>query len=186
MGDRASVIRIGESITLTAEQLRWATEVGIARERESLKAGLRDRRCSTHGSSEDSDIEGACSELAFDLLMGRPWSASVNSFGKPDSGDYDHVRSTEYRTGRLIIRFWDPPVGIYVLMVGVRPTYVFRGAASAEDVRRPQYISDPNGKGPAYFVPQNALDQYGDVQRWFLRQRTGIEEPMLTQADLQW
>lgn len=186
MGDRAAVIRIGDSVTLTAEQLQWATDVGLTRLRESRHAGLTDRRCSTHGTGTDDDIEGACAELAFDLLMGRPWAASVNTFAAPDSGDLDHVRSTPYRTGRLIVRSWDPTDGIYVLMVGVRPTYEFRGAACGHEVRRPAFLDDPNGRGPAYFVPQSALGEYADVLRWFTGWHRFGEPPMLTQADLQW
>lgn len=186
MDDRSAVIRIGESVTLTDEQLRWATDVGLKRLRESRYAGLTDRRCSMHGSSSEDDIEGACAELAFDLLMGRPWSASVNTFSKPDSGDHDHVRSTTLRTGRLIVRSWDPTEGIYVLMVGRRPTYEFRGAACGHEVRRPGFLDDPHGKGAAYFVPQAALGEYADVLRWFTLWNQPDQPPMLTQADLRW
>ena len=185
-GDRSFTIRIGESVTLTPDHVAWAVEVGTARERQSLSRGDVDRRCSTTGTSLQGDFEGGAAELAWCVLMYRTWSGSVGTYKAPDSGDFDHIRSTTYRTGHLVVRSWDPDDGIYSLMVGTTPTFTFKGSATGVECRKPTFLSNPGQRGAAHFVPQRVLGEYADVLRWYLRWNAVGRPPMLTQAEIQW
>lgn len=71
---------------LTPAEEAYATRIGRQRYFESVRDGLRDK---FGKASMDNHVLGARGELAFCVLFGLEWPASVGAYGQPDVGDYD-------------------------------------------------------------------------------------------------
>jgi hypothetical protein len=143
-------------IRLTLDEMRQAALVAVMRRYESRRAGLIDLNLNI-ANPWDNEIEGAAAELAYAKHKGLPYAGTCNTFHLPDVGAV-HVRSTRYATGSLIIRPRDPD-GIYALVIGGDGTYrcVGRMTVVKNDLP-PHYLKTPNGAGPAWFIPQSALE----------------------------
>ena len=74
-----------------------------------------------------------------------------------DVGRNVEVRCTDLADGCLIVRANDAPERWYVLVTGKPPTFTVRGYIRGADARRPEYMRDPHGHRPAWFVPQSHL-----------------------------
>jgi hypothetical protein len=59
--------------------------------------------------------------------------------------------------GRLILHDHDKDDQPYVLVVGTAPRFELVGWCFGRDGKRPEYVHDPQGGRPAYFVPRAAL-----------------------------
>jgi len=149
------------SVTLSKEELAWATSVGMQRYNESLKRGHKNK----HGlkyATEALDVDGACAELAVAKFTGWPWKAGVNTFKEADIEDNIQVKSTPKQDNRLIIRNDDSSDHCYILVVGVAPTFRIVGWIIGRDGKQPQYLYNPNDREPAYFIPQTALNSFDE------------------------
>lgn len=108
--------------------------------------------------SLDSTRKGYYGEMAFARISGLPFRCDIHGFGKPDVGRYQ-VRTS---AGHPFLPVHendrdDVPV---VLMMG-RPPGPFRlvgWIAQARLAKRRDYLDDPGGRRPAFFVPLDALD----------------------------
>lgn len=105
-----------------------------------------------------ANVVGAAGEIAFARLTGLPFRCMANQgYGKPDVGRYG-VRTRRRQDAELILHEQDR--GPQVLMVQVAP-WSFRLVGwlhEARDGQDPRWWSDPGGRRPAWFVPQDALD----------------------------
>ena len=102
------------------------------------------------------DIEAACAEVALAKHLGVFWDGSVGTGKAIDVGKYQ-VRHTPRENGALIIRPRDSDFEQFVLVTGVAPDFIIRGWILGVDGKVQKYLRDPNGKFPAYFVPQSDL-----------------------------
>jgi hypothetical protein len=104
------------------------------------------------------DIEGAGAEMAYCKLADAYWTGSIGTFHEADVGKDIQIRHTILKDGRLIVRSGDNPNHKYVLVIGSMPNYTIVGWIKGVDAKKNEFILNPNGKGDAYFVPQNKLN----------------------------
>jgi hypothetical protein len=150
------------AVTLLPWEWKWCVDVANARmtisnEKELNHASTYRR---DHLERITQEITGACGELAVAKFLGKYWSPSVNTFHSfPDIEPNIEVRSTVLTTGCLPVRDNDADDRYYFLAVGTPPTMTVVGYIRGSDAKRQQWLRDPNGYRPAYFVPQEALLQ---------------------------
>jgi hypothetical protein len=147
-------------VTLSQEEVEIAAMIGCRRRAESKARG----RIDNHGLGKADlwaiDIEGAAAEMAYCKFRGKFWSGSVNSFKGPDCGQNVQIRSTHHDYGCLIIRHQDSDNDIYVLLVGVCPTFTICGWIKGVDGKSEEFAQSPNGRPPAFFIPQHKLTKF--------------------------
>lgn len=148
-------------VTLQWFEVSAATHIANLRRTEQIR---NDRFRPTFSPRDDewtTEQDGACAEMAVAKFLGTYWSGSVNSFKLPDLRNVQ-VRHTSRSSGRLIVRQNDSDLDVYVLVTGTAPTFRVHGGIRGRDAKRDEWLSDPNGRGPAWFVPPEAL---GDLTK---------------------
>ena len=147
-------------VTLSQEELEIAALVGCRRRAESKAQG----RIDNHGLEKSDfwglDIEGAAAEMAYCKFRNQFWSGSVNSFKGADCGENVQIRSTPHKNGSLIIRSEDSDNDFYVLLVGAAPTFYVCGWIPGAHGKDEEFARAPNGRPPAYFIPQHKLNPF--------------------------
>lgn len=147
-------------VTLADYELKWCLDVAYSR------MAVSDSRNMNHASTYkrnhlqrlDEEIVGACGECATAKVLGAYWAPTVNTFHKhPDIEPDIEVRSTKDHGNKLIVRANDPEDRWYFLVTGTPPTMVVRGCIRGRDARRDEWVNNPRGHRPAWFVPQSAL-----------------------------
>ena len=99
----------------------------------------------------DNRIMSARSEVSLSRLTGLPAFLSDTGYGKPDVGPYQVRHSNQ---GRLKVAKYDPGHVPLVAMSGRGDTYQVRGwTPRAAPWKVDDYLDDPRGWGPAWFVP---------------------------------
>jgi len=146
-------------ISLSKEELLQAAVTGVLRRIESMKLGLQDAHGYEDTGGWDDDIEGAAGEMAFAKYRDRYWSFHVNTFMGGDVGRV-HVRTCRRKDASLIIRNGDPDDELYVLVIGKSPVYKIVGWILGRDSRKGEWVRAPNGRAPAWFVPQSVLNAF--------------------------
>jgi len=148
-------------VRLTWPEVFAATQVGMMRTLASLKNQRHDMAGYVKNDAYwDADIQAAAAECAVAKALGKYWPASVNTFkGKPDIPPDIEVRQTHHANGRLLIRERDDPGYKYVLVTGRIPTFEIRGFILGNDGKNHLFQDAPNDRAPAYFVPQDKLNE---------------------------
>jgi len=145
--------------TLDPYELQVAAFIGCRRRVETLKSSLKDAHGFDGGGAWDIDVMGAAAEMALAKMLNIYWCGDVNTFKLPDVGALQ-VRSTSLGHGSLIVRENDADDDVFVLMLFERPsTFRFGGWMTGEEAAQRKYRRAPNGRPPAYFVPQADLHQ---------------------------
>lgn len=147
-------------VRLTEGEVAASLLIAAVRRLESNRSGREDNH---HGKKDPwmDEIDGAAAEIAYCKFRGQFWSPGVNTFHGADHGTKIQIRSTQYDTGCLIIRpKEDPPSHYYVLATGHIPVFQIRGWILGKAGMLPQYLKSPNGRPPAYFVPQSLLTPF--------------------------
>ena len=145
--------------TLTLSEILSATNVGVLRHHESIKDGRKpDPTLDPNTNLLFMDIEGALGELCVAKVRDRYFSATVNNFKDADLGKDVQVRTTSKHHYGLIVRPKDNPNHFYFLVTGMSPTFCVRGWMKGSDAMQDKYMSEPNGRPPAWFVPQKDLN----------------------------
>lgn len=106
----------------------------------------------------DEEVVGACGEIAVGKASGRWFVPSVNTFHRtPDClGDVE-VRSTAVPHGCLIVRDNDSDNRRYVLAIVNAPNVTLVGWITGGEAKQPEFLRDPHGHRPSWFVPQDRL-----------------------------
>lgn len=148
-----------KSLTLDPHELQIAAFIGCRRRIETLKGSLKDAHGFDGGGAWDIDVMGAAAEMALAKMLNIYWCGDVNTFKLPDVGSLQ-VRSTSLNNGSLIVRQNDSDNDTFVLMLFQRPsTFCFGGWMKGVDAAQRKYRRAPNGRPPAFFVPQEDLNQ---------------------------
>jgi len=146
---------IPERIELTPAEVQLAALVGALRRHHGLTTGRRDT--GSPYTRWQRDVEGCGGEVALAKALDVFWSGTVGTVRAPyDVGTYQ-VRTVARPTDRLILRPDDPLGAIFVLVVGLLPTFRLRGWIRAAAARRPEWLDAPAEREPAWFVPPDAL-----------------------------
>lgn len=144
-------------ITLTDEQVYYSGGIGLRRQLEAMKRGLKDKPSVKSRQGWTIHIEGAAAELAGCLALGIDWPASINTGKQADASIQLEFKRRIESWYDLTIRNGDLPDRIYVLVTGKIPNFVVVGWIRGRDGMKPEYWGDPNGNGSAWFVPQSKL-----------------------------
>ena len=100
---------------------------------------------------------GACGEIAFAKYLGTFFVPSVNTFHVlPDVGNTE-VRTTDNEKGCLIVRDNDSNDRVFVLAIVIENTVKLVGWTYGRDAKVAEFVRDPHGNRPAWFVPQDKL-----------------------------
>lgn len=149
-------------VTLTAWEYKHCVDVATTRMSVSIGQNLTDIAAERRDYNERLlvDIRGTCGELAVAKLFNKYWAPSVNTFhGVPDIEPNIEVRTSENPNACLIVRDNDPDDRWYVLVIGIPPVMDVRGFIRGSDAKRDEWVRNPGGHRPSWFVPQSALKQ---------------------------
>ena len=152
-------------LVLTEDQYAKAEEIG----RQRQQAALDKKRPSAHGYDESAPlkvhIQGASAELGVSLITGKEWHAYLEDLGgerkPPDVGDGLQVRSTDYRSGHLLVHPSDNDQDVFILVVVSGRNLEIKGWMTGGEAKDEKYWGDKfrNGR-PAYWVPQRDLKPF--------------------------
>lgn len=100
-----------------------------------------------------TQVEGACGELAAAKALGCYWPAGVNTFkGDLDLADFEVRTRSKHHYG-LLVRENDPLDRKFLLVTGECPFYTVWGWATAAEVRQHGKQLDPQNDGrPPFWV----------------------------------
>jgi hypothetical protein len=144
-------------VNLNKYEMVMASQIGLERKLLAIEHGHKDNH-GFEGPGWNEDIEGACGEMAVAKYLGVYWAGGMgDEFKSPDLGDKIQIRTTPRHDGSLIVRKDAKDEHIYVLVTGEAPNFFLRGFISAADAKRDEFVRAPNGRPPAWFVPQYAL-----------------------------
>ena len=142
-------------IELSLQEIFVASQVGILRQCEDIKADKKPFIGEKKELAWQRHIEGALSECAMAKYLNVYWNKSP--WFNPDVGDVE-VRVTHYSNGRLIIRDRDKDDTKYYLLTGMNGKYHIRGYMYARDAKQEKYLDCPVAdRTPSYYVPQSDL-----------------------------
>lgn len=154
------------TVTLDYDQIQHAASVGVRRNVEAMRRGLKH----SHGMRESdgwrNHAEGACGELAAALALGLRWDATVNTFKMGgdlpgDVGGDVQVRcAAPLASGGapcLIVRDNDRDDDAFVLVVCRMPQFDVVGWAWGQECKLGRFLKGMGGRVASYFVPQSRL-----------------------------
>jgi hypothetical protein len=149
------------SVTLPPETVERVR----AEARAVIEHGKRNKR-EKYGAQEDrQDTRLARNEIGFGgeeaaciwLGIDRTQRGVVVEDFKRDLADLVEVRTTEYRTGRLIVHPEDDDGAPFVFAIGVLPTFRLMGWCWGREAKHKQFWDTPPAvQFPAFFVPATA------------------------------
>lgn len=105
----------------------------------------------------DESIEGSAGEVAVAKYLNCYWDYSVNTWQDPDLAGFIQVRTRSKFWHDLNVRWKDAEHEVFVLVTGRMPTYCLRGWAYGHEAKRDEYLKNPGGFHPAFFMPQKDL-----------------------------
>ena len=145
-------------VQLTELELALATFVAEQRNAAGRAAGADAAKYGYSGSQFDLHLQGCLGELAFAKGTGRYWSGAGCDYHSDDDVGHIQVRTSKLPHGHLLVRptegHEDKP---WVLVVGEFPTFHVIGWCFGREAKREEWLRSPNGRPPAYFVPQKSL-----------------------------
>jgi hypothetical protein len=158
----AEVRNIGAVITLNDAEQAIARYIGRRRNKANQTNHIQNKRVSSQ-SDENINVEGFAAEMACCKLF----NVYPDFVIGPRSGghDFEHfgvrfdVKGTDYPDAHLIAKIGKHlgDADIYVLMIGVFPTYTFKGCAHASELLIPARIKELKPDRPTYAIPQSDL-----------------------------
>lgn len=144
------------NISLKWHEVLMAAQIGVVRQVQSLKKGLRDKH-GHEGAGWNLHLEGCCGELAVAKALNQFWDGSVNSFKVGGDVGGLHVRTRSKHSYELIVRDDDPDDAAFVLVTGTCPEYRVRGWILGGDAKRSEWRQTHGGREAAWFVPHENL-----------------------------
>lgn len=111
----------------------------------------------------DDDIVAAAAEMVVAKLYNVYFLPTVGTFKAPDIGWRTQVRHTKRTEGSLIIRESDDDAHNFFLVIGDLGSLCVCGWMAGADARQERWMRRPNGRPPAWFVPQADLNDLGDI-----------------------
>ena len=143
-------------IILSSAEIMIASQVGIMRQIEDIKANKRPVSGEKPELAWQRHIEGALTECAMAKYLNVYWSKQ--SWFHPDVGNID-VRSTHWKHGDLRIEPKDDNDRKFYLLTGLNGTYTMRGWMYAKDAKQDKYLKTyDKEREMKYFVPQSDLN----------------------------
>ena len=143
-------------ITLNYAEVMIASQVGIMRQIEDIKANKKPVSGEKRELAWQRHIEGALTECAMAKYLNVYWSKK--SWPHPDVGEIE-VRSTYWEFGDLRVDPKDPDHRKFYLLTGLNGDYTIRGWIYAKDAKQDKYLKTyDKEREMKYFVPQIDLN----------------------------
>lgn len=144
------------------EEREAAVAEGRRRQGVNAASGVRGRNGGPERGKKAQQIHliGAAGEMAVASylgLKGHLYAETMPVPGSPDLPPCIDVKATIGHRFRLIIQLDGDPDKLYVLVTIENGETVIRGFIPGRMGMKEEYIDDPVGGRPAYFVPQKAL-----------------------------
>lgn len=155
------------SVTLTPMEMIIAGQVGVSRSVTSIKNCAQDLNGIRDEERYGTDIIGAFGEIAFCKALNIYWAATVKNFHGSDVGANIQIRTSYFKSNRLIVRDKDKNTDVFVLVIGQENKFNIIGWMMGSEAKNKKWLSDPTvaaNRIPAYFVPQSELhsmDEFG-------------------------
>ncbi len=150
-------------ITLNLHEMAIAAQVGARRQIEARSKKLRDK----HGFSGDDSwmvhIEGACGELCAAKAIGRAWEYPIGTFKKGGDVGRIQVRTRSNVDWDLNVRKDDRDEDIFVLVVGVAPTFNVVGWLHGGDCKRVGWWGTYDHRPECWWVKQSFLKPIEEI-----------------------
>lgn len=143
-------------VVLKPYELLLAGLAGEMRQIENIKKARAAGNSYDGAADHQIHIEGCCAEMAVAKALNVYWSGK-GDFRAPDVGAVD-VRQTTHEKGRLILHPSDPDDRRFYLVIGKNGEYRVAGWIMGRDGKQQKFWADPVGGRPAFFVPQDALE----------------------------
>ena len=150
-------------VNLTWPEIRFGAMVGITREAQDREEKKINSAQAKAEGGWDRHVMGALGEMAFAKWANIFWSGSLGDYHADDVGPYQ-VRAIYGERHRLIIRPGDKDNKKFILVWDQTPKYFLMGWQWAGNIKRKVFWENPNGRDPAFFVPQTALFSMEDWQ----------------------
>lgn len=158
-------------VSLSPTEIAQAMEVASRRNQMQRAAGRPDGKVIE--DSLDIDVQGACAELAVAKALGLPWDGKFfddaewlvwRTSGHDVSGL--EVRSTRYRSGRLILHRDDSDDLPFVLVRACdNALFEIVGWYWGRDGKKEQWWEDVGRNRPCFYVPNDLLRPMNDLIR---------------------
>ena len=147
------------NISLTKKEIMQGALVGVMRHTECIRKHTKLNQQDAKVGWQN-DIEGALGEMAWAKAVNKYWSGAStfleNGSSVSDVDDIE-VRTTPLDSGKLILRVNDSDTKRFVLVTGLDGRYVIRGFIFGSEGKQQRFISAPNRRTAAFFVPQAEL-----------------------------
>jgi hypothetical protein len=156
-------------IILTPYEYEVAVYIGLRRQEEAVKKGLKDQHGLEFGSKDPlrCHVEGVAGEIACSRALNIYWRPSVNTFKAPDLLDNLQVKTRGEHYYDLLVRPRDNDNDLFVLVTRspdpADMLYRVHGYLSGAESKRPEYLKNHGGRAPAYFPPQKVLHSNDDL-----------------------
>lgn len=152
-------------ISLTHGEVLVSAIIGVKRHVDNLFSPSQQKYGLTDFEGWQRDIEGACGEAAFAKWCGRYWLGNDGDRKAPDVWRYE-VRAVSRHDRCLLVHDDDHDDRPYVLVTGLSPNMRMRGWLWGYEAKKPEYLSDPIGGRPAYFVHPKYLRPMTEKPQW--------------------
>lgn len=113
---------------------------------------------------EQNKVQSAAAEIAVAKALNQYWGAGVTQGDQADVGSNIEVRWTRHENGKLMIRPKDKDDRPYILVRGIAPDFEIVGWIYGREGKQDCWKRDPDGKGPVYMVPEEALKSLEDAE----------------------
>lgn len=156
-------------VTLSIPEYHHAVQTAVLR--MVVSSASRMNHASTYERSWvkrlEEEVVGAAGEIAVAKSVGAYHIGSVNTFHRvPDVlGDLE-VRATARTDGCLIVRENDADDRAFVLVVGEAPSLRIAGYLFGHEAKKQEFLRNPHGHRPAWFVPQSSLREWRSFATW--------------------
>lgn len=153
-------------VSLTKHNLLYAAFIGISRRVKGIgKPGRYGVNNQDVGWNIDCD--SCCAEAAVAKHFNLWWDGALGNFTAADVGSKIQVRSTRWKSGKLILHKDDSDDHLFILVLThEEPVMILAGWIYGKDGKKEKWW-DVDGKNfPAYFIKQSDLNDMNDFPGW--------------------
>ena len=144
-------------IRLNLLEVHLAGSIGLIRQEESLRKGLKDKHGCDGSDGFSIHIQGAAGEMVLAKYLQIYWMGSVNTFTKINDVANFEVKTRSKDSYQLLVRRDNKDSDIFVLVVGTIPNFKIIGWLSGQEAKQEKWLKFHGDREGAYFVPNEEL-----------------------------
>jgi hypothetical protein len=173
-------------VELTHREWAKAAMHGCDRQIDGLIRGRVSTQTGSHLQPTDGwfwNVNGASGEACVAKWLGVPWDGCFGDLKASDVADLE-VRTRPKHDYDLLVFDHDKDDRVYILVTGTGPRWRINGFILGRKGKNPEWMhaepgGKPNGRAPAYWVPQSALNHDLELlkRRFLARYEAAAEQP---------